>query len=206
MRVCTVLRSGGEYTEQHASWLARQIRQHDPQAEIVCLTDTKLRDPQIVTVPLRHNWPGWWSKIELFSDLLPGDVFYMDLDTVVLGSLRDLVTVKRTTFLRDFYQPQMIGSGLMYIAEADKPAVWNEFIARPEHHIAMNKTRRHWGDQGFCARVLTDVQQWQRVRPDRVYSYKLHCSRLPPPPTAAVVCFHGKPRPWRAGCDWVPAL
>lgn len=206
MRVCTVLRSGGEFKEQHAIWLAQQIKHHNPEAEIVCLTDTNLRHPDVVTVPLRHGWPGWWSKLELFSDLLPGDVFYMDLDTVVTGPLDDLLTVRKSTLLQDFYHSNQTASGLMFIAEADKARVWAEFVRAPDFHMAQNKTRRHWGDQGFYARVLTDVNRWQKVRPGRVVSYKVHCKTAPPPAGASVVCFHGNPRPWAVKLRWIPEL
>lgn len=42
---------------------------------------------------LEHEWPGWWSKIELFSPLLDDceRVLYLDLDTLIVGQLDELV-------------------------------------------------------------------------------------------------------------------
>jgi hypothetical protein len=40
-------------------------------------------------IPLLHNWPGWWSKVELHRNDLPeGRTLYIDLDTTVVSSLK----------------------------------------------------------------------------------------------------------------------
>ena len=46
--IACVLKSGGDFL---------------PAEEFICLTDLDL-DCQ--TLALDHDWPGWWSKIELF--------------------------------------------------------------------------------------------------------------------------------------------
>ena len=61
----TVLRSGGEYGPRHVQWLARQI------PGLVCLSDRKVEG--VETIPLRHDWPGWWAKMEMFSDVIDED-------------------------------------------------------------------------------------------------------------------------------------
>lgn len=186
--VC-VLRSGGEYEPEHVRWLARQV------PGIVCLSDVPV--PDVKVVPLRHGWPGWWSKMELFGDAIDGDLMFYDLDTVVL---RSLPTPDRTTVLRDFYYGHRIGSGLMYIEQADKARVWDAWSADPDGHMRRCGGR---GDQQFLLPFLRDAQRWQDIAP--VYSYKVHCRRGLPA-DAAVVCFHGKPRPWVCGAAWVPKL
>lgn len=46
----------------------------------------------IEVIPLKHNWPAWWSKIECFRPDIPGDRFlYIDLDNIPIGPLDDLV-------------------------------------------------------------------------------------------------------------------
>ena len=46
-----------------------------------CLSNVKL---PIATIPLKHNWIGWWSKVELFRpNLFNGSVFYPDLDIII---------------------------------------------------------------------------------------------------------------------------
>lgn len=193
-RVC-VLRSGKEYGPRHVQWLARQV------PGLVCITLDDV--PWVPTIRPRHDWPGWWSKLNLFDpELIPGDLLYLDLDTVVLGDLAPLERVGSTTMLSDFYHPQRPASGLMYIAQGDKAAVWSAWLKDPEAHMRRCVTTQCWGDQGFLAGVLTP-KRWQQILPGAVVSYKVHC-RQSVPPDAVVVCFHGQPRPWSVNEPWVP--
>jgi len=191
-RVC-VLRSGGEYGPEHVRWLARQV------PGLVCLSDVPV--PGVETAPLKHGWPGWWSKLELFGPAIDGDILYFDLDTVVL---KPPELPGRTTVLRDFYFPRLMNSSLMYVAQADKAAIWEAFIKSPEQHMARCTTRTCWGDQGFLQDHIGTAPKWQDGGA-RVYSYKVHC-RHGLPADADVVCFHGQPRPWSSGAAWVPPL
>lgn len=187
VNVC-VLRSGGDYGPEHVRWLAKQV------PDLVCLSDVWVDG--VETVRMRYGFPGWWSKLELFSDVFDGDLMYFDLDTVVL----DVPKADRTTVLRDFYYPETMGSGLMYIAQKDKARVWDAFMERPSLHM-----RRCCigGDQQFLQDHIGGAQKWQDVA--HVYSYKAHClDGLPA--DAQVVCFHGRPRPWHIAADWVPKL
>lgn len=187
LNVC-VLRSGGDYGPEHVRWLAKQV------PDLVCLSDVPVQG--VETVPMRYGFPGWWSKIELCSDVFDGDLMYFDLDTVVF----DVPKVERTTVLRDFYYPETMGSGLMYIAQADKARVFEDFMRQPGLHM-----RRHsvGGDQAFLQQHIGDCQKWQDVA--RVVSFKAHCQQWVPEGTQ-VVCFHGQPRPWHVVADWIPRL
>lgn len=185
--VC-VLRSGGDYGPEHVRWLAKQV------PGLVCLSDVPVQG--VETVPMRYGFPGWWSKIELCSDAFDGDLMYFDLDTVVF----DVPKVDKTTVLRDFYYPETMGSGLMYIAQADKARVFEDFMRQPSLHM-----RRHsvGGDQAFLQQHIGDCQKWQDVA--KVVSFKVHCQSGVPEGTQ-VVCFHGQPRPWHVVADWIPRL
>ncbi|SDF69664.1 hypothetical protein SAMN05216571_101257 [Onishia taeanensis] len=213
-RVC-VLRSGGEFGPEHVQWLAGRVdlnhwlARHDDN-DIQCLSDVEVRG--VPTIPLAHGWPGWWAKMELFRPDLPGDLIYLDLDTVVLYDLEPLIAAAagRTTLLSDFYRPAQPASGLMYIAERDKARVWAHWMRDPAGHMARARTTACWGDQGILRQVLGDgVQRWQDVAQGQVVSYKAHC-RQGIPAAARVVCFHGNPRPWAARDsnrnNWIPPL
>lgn len=191
MRAC-VLRSGGEYKPEHVQWLARQV------PGLVCLTD--MRVAGVDTLPLQHGWKGWWSKLELFRPNIVGDLLYLDLDTVVRGDLSAFERGK-TTVLRDFYHPTRMGSGLMYIAQADKQRVWDAFTADPDRHMAECVTRHRWGDQGFLQDYIGHCDKWQDVLPGAVCSFKVNYSDA-----ATVVCFHGKPRPFDVKRPWIPSI
>jgi len=194
-RVC-VLKSGGDFTPRHVQWLARQV------PGLVCLSDMAV--PGVPVVQMPNAWPGWWSKMNLFSRAIPGDLLYLDLDTVVIGDLSPLEGVGETTLLDDFYKPGLLASGLMYIREEDKDQVWEAWMADPNGHRERCQTRERWGDQGFLQDVLP-AQIWQKALPGAVVSYKVHCQQKIPH-GARVVCFHGNPRPWAANQSWVLPL
>jgi len=191
VRVC-VLKSGGEYGPNHVHWLARQV------PHLVCLTDMHV--PGIVTIPLEHNYPGWWSKLELCRPDIAGDLMYFDLDTVV----KSVPVVQKTTVLRDFYHPDLVGSGLMYLTEADRAKCWEAWIKDPSGHMKACTKFPKYGDQGFFGEILHDADRWQDVLPGKVTSYKAGAPR--DWAAADIICFHGKPRPWGVRLDWVPPL
>lgn len=213
MMIATVLRSQpwvnprgktAEFTVDHAQWLHRQIRQHFD-GEIVCFTDTPV--PGVKNIPLLHDWPGWWAKLEMFRPDIEGDILFMDLDTIITGDLKRMVAMEKTTVLRDFYSmSDKIGSGLMFIKQEDKARVWEEFTRCPEQHMDECVTREKWGDQGFLNGIIgKTAQRWQDVLPGAVLSYKAS-GRRRPMRTCSVMCFHGDPRPWQTNHPWVPRL
>lgn len=194
MRVATVYKSGGIYTAQHVRALQAQIAEHLPGVDQVCFSDVD-GDGRI---RLRHNWPGWWSKMEIFSPDVKGDLLYFDLDTLILGSLAEIAQVTQLTILRDFYRdgvrkPEGLQSAMMFLPEADRAEVWDAFARNPA--AAMRDCARG-GDQQFLERFyLKRAARWQDVVPGQVVSLKVHC-KDGVPPDARVVCAHGKPKMW----------
>ena len=138
--VC-VLRSGGDFRPEHAQRLARQV------PGLVCLSDVPV--PGVATRALQHDWPGWWSKMEAFAPELEGDVLLVDLDTLVLR-MPALPAV--TTVLPDFYRPELMGSGFMYLTAADRALCWAEWIKAPADHMRRCRTRSAGAIRGSCSR------------------------------------------------------
>lgn len=203
--VVCVLRGGGEYTPAHVVALHEGVRRHWPKRLPLCfrvLTDTVVGRSGIQEERLRYGWPGWWSKMELFRPEFSEDFLYLDLDTVVVGDLTDILLTPQLTLLRDFYHRDMaarwnwMGSGVMLLPRVVRGMVWDRWMANPGRHIRGNR-----GDQDFlmtCWSTLL-VQRWQDVLPGQVISYKVHVRPANAvPPAARVVCYHGKPRPWQA--------
>lgn len=213
--IATVLRSGGDYKPEHVQWLHKQL----PKCfDSVCFSDVVI--PGVTTIPLMHNWPGWWSKLELFRPDITSDIFYLDLDTVITGDINQLIETAagKSTVLCDFYHERtsMIGSGLMYISNSDKAAIWADFTSNPAQHMACCKTLEKWGDQGYLQHFLGHVQRWQHIAPSQVVSYKKDVASRGSypkaigngqvPSTAKIVCFHGNPRPWQIKANWIPSV
>lgn len=191
------------FTSDHADWLHRQIAQHW-QGDIACLSDRPVRGAK--EIPLIRDWPGWWAKMELFRPDIKGDLLYMDLDTVIVGDLTPMASAGQFTMLRDFYRSGNLGSGLMYLPEADRAELWEAWNRQPEAEMGQHQTNQSLGDQGFIQSVRRKpVALWQDLLPGSVISYKVNQRRLPPPGTR-VVCFHGIPRPWQVFHPWVPRL
>jgi hypothetical protein len=203
IRVFCVLRSGGDFNSDDVASLGSQVNRHLSQP-LYCLTDTDLKVGGVISIPLHYNWAGWWSKMELWRPDICGDIFYLDLDTVLVKDCRDLLETGSTSFmLDDFYSPKRPASGLMYIAEEDRAEVWDMWIQDPEGYI---KTFR--GDQDFLAYIPfgKNARRWQRDFLGQVISFKADMRafklKLPPPETK-VVCFHGHPRPARVHEEWI---
>lgn len=201
-RVVCVLRSGGEYKPEHVRALAKQV----PGLE--CISDVEVDG--VPCIPMPENWPGWWSKMNLFHPSIRGDLLYFDLDTVIVGDVSALSGLGDSAILSDFYYPERPASGVMFLTEADRAKVWAAWQADPDE--AMRKCMRQ-GDQQFIGEVLGGCRRFQDELPGRIVSYKVHVSKGlnkrsigngTVPDGASVVCFHGRPRPWHVNEEWVP--
>lgn len=200
LTVVCVLRSGGEYTPYHVKALAATVSKSLTRPyRFMCLTDIPDKMPAgVMPVRLPDSWSGWWSKICLFKKgLIEGPAFFLDLDTVPVGNIDDLVLGHRFTVLQNFWTTTgLIGSGLM-AWDCDLSVIYEAFKKNPQQFIDTYKTRDRWGDQGFIyhhAPIKFDM--WQHRYPDRIVSWKLGCPGGVVPRSASIVCFHGVPRPW----------
>jgi hypothetical protein len=198
--VVCVLKSGGEFIPEHVHKLYEGVKRWWPPRQrlrFVALTDSPINTKGIEERPLYHGWRKWWSKMELFEgaqdDL--GDILYFDLDTLIVGDLWHISSPKSLTLLRDFYYPERVQSGMMYLPTATRPAICAEFRDGP---AALMETVR--GDGEFLDRLVRPTaNRWQDVVPEQVVSFKVHVRQrkgLAVPTGAHVICFHGQPRPW----------
>lgn len=191
MQIVCVLKTGGEFRTEHVVALADSIRQHNPEAAIRCLTDAQLNHEHIETVPLQHNWPKWWSKIELFRPgVCTGPTLYLDLDTVVVGKIE--LRIDRFTMLPDVYRTGDVGSGVMAWQKTPEH-IYQKFARHPAKYMAAYRTRSRWGDQAF---IRDNLGEKPATFGTHFRSYKVHCKDGVPEDTR-VVYFHGKPRPWQ---------
>lgn len=195
--IATVLKSGGEYRPEYVQRLHAQFCG----LPSVCLSDVNV--PGIETLPLRHDWPGWFAKMELFNpDAIRDDILYFDLDTQIINSPEPYLHDDRLRMLSDFYHPQKPASGMMFIPKNDKTHIWKAWTANTQKW--MQECR---GDQDVLEAICgRDVARFGAS----VKSYKVHVAApgMPGwharrslgngyiPPDTDVLCFHGYPRPW----------
>lgn len=206
LTVACVLKDGGVYTPAYVRHLHTQVERHlSIPHKFVALTDVQADFPQSCeVVPLHHNLPGWWSKIELF--MLDGSVIYFDLDTCIFDNLDEFALncasllsggVADMLMLRDFNWPRPgfgYASGIM---------AWSQRNLKMLGRCTDEAMRSYKWDQRY---IEAEAQRQQlKVMPVQdvlsVSSYKYHCKDQKPN-GSAVICFHGKPKPHEVGGVW----
>lgn len=77
------------YQDRDVTMLHETVSKHINQPfTMYCLTNDMEADIPAEKIKLKHNWPGWFSKIESFrSDLPEGKTLFLDLDSYLLRDL-----------------------------------------------------------------------------------------------------------------------
>jgi hypothetical protein len=194
--VACVYKPGAGFNASYVYRLQDGFARHCTGHRFVCLTNEKLTG--VETIPLETKRPGWWLKTELFRPgLFEGQVFYSDLDTMIVGDVTDMVHHRHTfTMLSDPYRPERTANSSLMAWRAS-PALDFLFTGwRQDHVDEYSKSFDRWGDQAYFYERMQPVDRIDRLFPDRIFSYKHHIRRPGRvPATASIVYFHGKPRP-----------
>ena len=183
------IKVGTKYGPEYVNRLHAMVERHTIMPhEFLCLTDDAL-GLTCPTAPIETDLPGWWAKLVLFKPqraLRGRRVLFLDLDTVIVGNMDCLLEYDgQFAILRDFYQPNGYGSAIMSIEPGIGAYLWEQFTP--------DVMRRLHGDQDWI-RANSQCDQWQDLYPGKIVSYKVHCQHGIPE-GAAVICFHGEPRP-----------
>lgn len=168
----------------------------------ICFSDV---DVPCERIPLKNNWPGWWSKIEIFSEVFDNTVLYIDLDSVIAGDISHFAGHNhRFTMLRDFGSWNVPNSGLM-AWKGDYSFLYKTFIQGVDKYMTEYNKAPRLGDQSFISERQRPYDFWQEVFPNQVFSYKKHIMGKPKPEDVRVVCFHGEPKGAGSG-GWVKEI
>lgn len=201
--------TGGAYDASWVQKLQRGVARRLPVPHrFVCLSNTAV--PGVEVIPLKHDWSGWWSKIELFEPgKFDGPVLYFDLDVMPVGALDRMVGPwPGMVMLRD-YLPHIKNSTCMWW-DATNPVysnIYQTFAANPsalmqKHHMTNTSSL---GDQGLITVVLEQNQQpialWQDLLGDNAFHHfsalsqpNLKVLNEPLPPEAMLVYCLWKPK------------
>lgn len=206
--VC-VYRSGGDFTADYVNRLYRDIAGNVTEPfQLVCLTDMPVlfRSSAVDAVLLKHGWPGWWSKIELFRpELKLKNAIYFDLDTIVLKNI-DLLchirhgweTIVPLKGFNEGYKPddgrRAFASGVMIGNFAACHDVYNKFATAPINHMISPAKPWQHGDQGFIASVITHDLRLQDFLPEGYIIGKKTVQRCGIPEGAKIIAWSGRPR------------
>lgn len=111
-----------------------------------------------------------------------------------------MIRNNRPIMLSDFYVPERLASGVMYIPNDVRKIIWDVWSDGPISHM-----ETHRGDQEFIAQTIGHMcDRFDFLFPDLICSYKAHVIKDYPnhlnplkidPTKSKVICFHGKPRP-----------
>lgn len=151
--VC-VLKSGGRYDAAWVARLAHGARRFVPGlARIVCLSDCDLQVDGVERVPLCHDWPAWWAKMEAFrAGLFSGTVVLCDLDTVFTGDASALAEPGLAA-MEDYFLRGRLSSALMRWSGDELAFLYETFATNPEC----------WMSPGSCGTVPNSVHGDQVV-------------------------------------------
>lgn len=168
----------------------------------VCLTDADAVPEGVERIPLLHNWPGFWSKVELFRPgLFAGPVIYLDLDTVVCGPLDPIAAAIAAHPLLCSWDMNHGWINSSFLAwNCDLGCVYEELVANTRAVMkAYDGTGPWWGDQGHL-QVTLDARRipwaWvQQAVPHAVAWQPIPLRGKPAPNGTAVSMWYGNPKP-----------
>jgi len=84
---------GRDFTVRDIARLRNNVDKYmDRPYTFYCLTNYEGNDLPAERIPLKHQWPGWWAKMELHrSDMPEGRTLYLDQDLYVVDSLQPML-------------------------------------------------------------------------------------------------------------------
>ncbi len=150
----TVLRGGGRYTPFWVERLWQGARRHAPAfSRCLCLSDMEFAIPGVERVPLREDWPVWWSKMEaLRPGLVSGTALLCDLDTVFADDASALAEPGLCAMEDHFHKGRLSSALLRWEGDA-LGFVFERFQADPDR----------WMTPGSCGEVPNAVHGDQVV-------------------------------------------
>lgn len=220
LTIACVLKTGGDYKPAHVEHLRQSVDlfaqkwKRTRPLRFVCLSDEpgliEGSNPHLEVLTLMNNWPGWWSKLELFRAFASGEhVLYFDLDTEIVGDLTPVferavdLAEGQIIALEDFFRGEGSLQSSVMAWKVCEPIsrLYGNFSRNPD---SIMQAIGGGGDQIYIehqAKAHMHFIPWQLVMPGSFCSYKLHAFEALPPGTR-VVCFHGQPRPWDVSPIW----
>jgi hypothetical protein len=202
LNIITVLKKSKDFDEEYVYPLIRQLDRHLhlPYSFWCYASEDVNFSPEykkrIRVLPFMRSYPEpyYWYKIELFGRFL-GPSLFLDLDTVVTGSLEPLAKAiyslgpEEFMMLRAFNDFRKWASGVMGW-NSPCPFLFNAYDATVPKAFHL--------EQDFLFVQLSSVRGWGLRAVDEfvgVKSYKNHVRSSRDISGASLICFHGKPRP-----------
>ena len=209
LTVTCVLKNGGGYSPSHVDKLQRQVARYlSLPHEFVCLSDV---DVPCRRIRMEHDWPGWWSKIELFRPgVVTPNTVYIDLDNIILDDFSMIARCGHDfAMMQNLNRPEMASSALMWFGEKIPVEVYKKFVVSPDKWVKYHQVHAkgtYLGDQAFIWDALDRDVPMLGTSEYGIKSYRRHLMGLDgPPEDTRIVCFGGRYKPGNVNAEWVRA-
>jgi hypothetical protein len=177
---------GGTYSEAWVQKLRAGVeRSFTVPHRFVCLTDVEI--PGVETIPLINDWPGWWSKIELFRPgLFEGPTLFFDLDVVMRGNLDAMAGPFEGMVMLGDVLPEVRNSTAMWwdASESFYGAIYRHFANNVVAEVSRRQQINRLGDQSLIEQALSANDRapkvWQEVLPADWFVPYSYFSKLNP--------------------------
>lgn len=165
INIVCVLRKGGK-VGYDASWVEKLNNSIDRHLTIdhrfICLSDCEVNCTRI---PLDDGGEGFWSKLQLFKPgLFTDPVFYLDLDTVIINNIDDLIkSLEDQKFVMWYELDRGVHSSAMMYWNGDYSYLWNLYNAETlSYWKEKYSTPDRYGDQALISEnvehtLFTDI-------------------------------------------------
>jgi hypothetical protein len=195
------------FTAEHVNIMTNMIgRNLDLPHRFLCITDDPagvkcetypLWDEPAVNLP--EGRPNCYRRLKVFGEFgkeLGDRLFSIDLDSVVTGNITQLLDCKDDFVAWEDPSPKThYNGGLWLMTPGTRTQVWDKFD--PMAPKITQNLKIVGSDQAWISHILGPGEAMWGTK-DGVYSYRNHLKegRLPKPPDARLVMFHGRHSPW----------
>lgn len=200
---------GIEYVNKLYSMVKRHLSiPHD----FICFTDrpneidffTDNIDVRPLDMP---DWPLNFKKLFLYKpgNGLKGRIFYIDLDSVIIGSLDEMASYSGEFCGIAPFNPLLrhkhTAGGLLSFEAGYGEHIWDEVSNNLEYWVEKTKG----GNERYVYKHLVEnPDRWQDLYPGQLVSYRLSCRwKKEPPPDARFIAFYAVLRPHLATEKWI---
>lgn len=218
---CACVIHGNLYEWTYVDRLYNMLQSNsDHKINLHVFTEAARDVPDHLIKHVLNEWPGvtgprrsWWYKMQMFdSSHFAGDLFYLDLDTVIVNNIDWIWDLSADQFhairdFRDLRRPGWTGinSSLMRWNTEKFHWIWDTFVSRGLQPV-MQAFR---GDQDFLSELLVTQACFRYLDRDRIHSWRWQVHRggidfatgrargVPTQIDAAAsfLIFHGSPKP-----------
>jgi len=181
----------------------------DSPFKFICFTNEKLSVNDNIDVrpfPIISKM-GVLPRLWMFSEdsgLFGHQVLCLDLDTIIVGGLRDIMNYSgRFCTLSKLYAKDTseLGGGIIGFqsCKENEKLFWKSFIQDKEQGEKLTQGReRIW----FSEVASDTADRWDKVVPGQMVSYKLQVKKTIPKGARIIYC-HGIPRPHEIKNAWI---